>query len=718
MGKRKGSSKSGGAAQSENDDGDDDDDDDEDQSGSDDSEDDSEHSDNDLKNLVNSLPQAMRQKVLMKNSAEDDESDSEGEESVQEESWGKKGQYWGNEVHDLEIGQSMDDAVDEAEAAQELQKEKVSRMQEEDFMDDYNQNSSDEEEEVATMGSLLKGKKNATVSKSAAKRNTKLLLASANGDDERSQGLVLGSLGQHSDVNVQVEHITRDLSKLTKGQRLDLIAAQSPEFPGIVAELTERIAELKSTVIPVKSFLTEVAKTQRVDDDIVEYLEVKQQLLLSYCVNVVFYLYMKAEGKSVRSHPVMKQLLKLRYVMEKMRSLDSKLKYQIDRLVKLADMSPSEASQAAGGLLRPNPAALLARDNGDASEEESEEEEVEAAPRGKKSSNAADGLYKPPRLTAMPYKENESAAAKKESRLDSKKKKLRDSELMDALRDEFGTAPETSASGGISTQAGDLKRLAAEQDERDRFEEDRFVRMTMSRKDKKDIKRRTADASRLDNFDDIGDVGDFEEIAKLVGRSSSAAGGARGGNAAAMEDSDDDADYGRKGSSKAGANALQRAVEALGGGKKGARGGDVYSDDDEEGDELEQVIAHKRRRAPDSRMDEEDDTLLEDFGSKKKAYLAKKSEHYTAEPRYGGQVDMVEDGKKRAATYEIMKNKGLTPHRKKENRNPRVKKRAAYAKAVVNRKGQVRDVITGNAGGYSGEMTGVKANVSRSRKIA
>jgi hypothetical protein len=39
---------------------------------------------------------------------------------------------------------------------------------------------------------------------------------------------------------------------------------------------------------------------------------------------------------------------------------------------------------------------------------------------------------------------------------------------------------QTSASGGISTQAGDLKRLAAEQNERDKFEEDRFVRMVSS----------------------------------------------------------------------------------------------------------------------------------------------------------------------------------------------------------------------------------------------
>ena len=74
-------------------------------------------------------------------------------------------------------------------------------------------------------------------------------------------------------------------------------------------------------------------------------------------------------------------------------------------------------------------------------------------------------------------------------------------------------------------------------------------------------------------------------------------------------------------------------------------------------------------------------------------------------------------GQKRAATYEILKNKGLTPHRKKENRNPRVKKRDKYEKALIAKKGQVREVITGEGGKYGGELTGIKANNARSRKI-
>ena len=46
----------------------------------------------------------------------------------------------------------------------------------------------------------------------------------------------------------------------------------------------------------------------------------------------------------------------------------------------------------------------------------------------------------------------------------------------------------------------------------------------------------------------------------------------------------------------------------------------------------------------------------------------------------------------RGVSYEIIKNRGLTPHKSKLNRNPRVKKREAYRKAVIRRKGQVVDV--------------------------
>ena len=40
------------------------------------------------------------------------------------------------------------------------------------------------------------------------------------------------------------------------------------------------------------------SSSSEVNDEIVDYLEVKQQLLLSYCINVTFYLYMKVRTTS------------------------------------------------------------------------------------------------------------------------------------------------------------------------------------------------------------------------------------------------------------------------------------------------------------------------------------------------------------------------------------------------------------------------------------
>ncbi|XP_075045990.1 something about silencing protein 10 isoform X1 [Mixophyes fleayi] len=71
---------------------------------------------------------------------------------------------------------------------------------------------------------------------------------------------------------------------------------------------------------------------------------------------------------------------------------------------------------------------------------------------------------------------------------------------------------------------------------------------------------------------------------------------------------------------------------------------------------------------------------------------------------------------KRAITYQIAKNKGLTPKRKKIDRNPRVKHREKYRRAKIRRKGQVREVRKEEFR-YSGEMSGIRAGVKKSIKL-
>ncbi|KAF6738815.1 Something about silencing protein 10 [Oryzias melastigma] len=81
-----------------------------------------------------------------------------------------------------------------------------------------------------------------------------------------------------------------------------------------------------------------------------------------------------------------------------------------------------------------------------------------------------------------------------------------------------------------------------------------------------------------------------------------------------------------------------------------------------------------------------------------------------------GDDEQQDPDNKRGITYQMAKNKGLTPKRKKIDRNPRVKHREKFRRAKIRRKGQVRDVRREEQR-YSGEMSGIRAGVKKSTKL-
>ncbi|CAK6433101.1 unnamed protein product [Pipistrellus nathusii] len=88
----------------------------------------------------------------------------------------------------------------------------------------------------------------------------------------------------------------------------------------------------------------------------------------------------------------------------------------------------------------------------------------------------------------------------------------------------------------------------------------------------------------------------------------------------------------------------------------------------------------------------------------------KKEENSTEEQ------DLEDKNAKRAITYQIAKNRGLTPRRKKIDRNPRVKHREKFRRAKIRRRGQVREVRREEQR-YSGELSGIRAGVKKSIKL-
>ncbi|CAM0141429.1 something about silencing protein 10 [Umbelopsis sp. WA50703] len=113
----------------------------------------------------------------------------------------------------------------------------------------------------------------------------------------------------------------------------------------------------------------------------------------------------------------------------------------------------------------------------------------------------------------------------------------------------------------------------------------------------------------------------------------------------------------------------------------------------------------------------DDEDLYEQVKAQKAAAKdAKKADYEAGRMPIISEEDLA-DGDKRGVTWQILKNRGLTPHRKKENRNARVKHRNKYEKKMK-KLSSFRAVAKTPTGAYGGETTGIRTGLARSVKFA
>lgn len=197
------------------------------------------------------------------------------------------------------------------------------------------------------------------------------------------------------------------------------------------------------------------------------WFAMKAELLVAYCTKLSCYLVGKVSGASVRDHGVLDELFELRLVMEKLRVLESKLRHQLDRVLR----SDQDAA------LKPNPAALVSPPPAD---------------------DSADAVYRPPRVASVPYAGQdddepvEQGEPPQPPQPRARTTRSRRAEIMRIVRDNDAVHPERVSSTGASTdvlgtgaKAARRERLAKEAKERADFEEDRFIRVESSKKAKK-----------------------------------------------------------------------------------------------------------------------------------------------------------------------------------------------------------------------------------------
>ena len=615
---------------------------------------------------------------------EEDDSDSDDEEDEDEdtdphatEGWGvSKKNFYNGEEADSSDSEAEDgtNALEEGEAeARRLQRQRAQKLHADDFGDF---GSEDEE----TLGA-------------AATRGSKKTKKDGHHDG-------LGGLEDEADV----EELSKDLSSMSREEKLQVLINDAPELVELLAGFKESVGQIRTQIAPL---VQQVKDGKLPTSSGSSFLEVKFHLLLSYCINITFYLLLKARGEAVQDHPVIETLVKLRALIEKCGPIDLKLKYQIEKLMAAA-ANPSSSGGDAALSHKPRPDALVGagEEDGDDSEED-----------GQGRSGAA-ALYQVPKLSATRYDDGREES-KFERKAAARRARLLKSDMVKSMQAELSDAPVEINAADPSRLRGEAAKAAKEAEERRIYEEDNFVRLTLSKKDKaKERLRARAERGMLEDEFSSFDTEDFGELASLVGADAQA--DKRAAKRSEREEK-------KRRTLARYLNDIEQKE------RKVTKRGATSADSDLPWDAEEQK--QPKRKKPDYNVhDDSDDepqaphvedelyTAAIEQRENKKQQKKQKREQAAAEHADAREMkEAKHSGGKRGATRDIIKNKGLTPHRNKLERNPRVKKKVKYAKKVKTARssglGVRQNTSVGGASGYAGESTGINPKVSRSTRI-
>ena len=315
--------------------------------------------------------------------ADDDDLDASATDS-DDEAAGIRGRskddFYGDDDVDHEGQSDEEERADEEREARRLQRAAADGMDAGDFDAFSNSESDSSDSERKTLGA--KARAAATTKGKGKKKGKKALIGELSGA-VAPEGAAIESLGGDA----------------VAAAASDAVASDAPELIALTKELTKNLDEVTHSVEPM---IAAARAGELATAEGISYLDAKHLLMLSYCVNIVFYLLLKSEGRSVRDHPVVLRLVEIRAYLEKLRPIDRKLRYQIDKLLKT-----SAASELAGGeddgededdplRFKPNPDALVGG---------ADAEDAEAL---------AGGAYRPPKMvpTAMDDFEEGGKSAK------------------------------------------------------------------------------------------------------------------------------------------------------------------------------------------------------------------------------------------------------------------------------------------------------------------
>ncbi|XP_056289995.1 neuroguidin [Pseudoliparis swirei] len=273
----------------------------------------------------------------------------------------------------------------------------------------------------------------------------------------------------------------------------DLIESDLPAAVQLLRNLTEQVASVTSNV---RELITKVKDGAFQTSEGLSFLDLRYHLLLFYLQDLTHLICIKTEGGKIKDSDALSRLVTIRTVLEKMRPLDHKLKYQIDKLVRTAvtgSLAENDPLQ-----LRPNPENLLSKLS------ESEESEGEAEDKTeKKAAHSSGRKYVPPKIAPVHYDGDMTETDKKKAQSERQRRAALQSSVIQELRQQYSDAPE---------EIRDRRDFQSDRESRDElhrknYEESMLVRLNMPQRQKGVRKRgmmsMSGQLSGITNFGDI-----------------------------------------------------------------------------------------------------------------------------------------------------------------------------------------------------------------------
>lgn len=248
---------------------------------------------------------------------------------------------------------------------------------------------------------------------------------------------------------------------------------EQPDLPQAVKLLNEMNTNVQQVSQLVDNMLVRVKSGELSTDKGLSFLEMKYQMLLSYLINLTYIVLRKSSGEKIDSDPAIDRLIEIRTVLEKIRPIDSKLKYQIDKLVKTA--VGGGATEDDPQSYHANPANLVSKiDN---SEDESSGLSDDGEDKKDKSNKSH--IYVPPKLAAVHFDAHTSRVDSERKSKEKSRNEILNASIMRELREEYSEAPLEVSTGNHVKQS--ISKLEQEKTE---YEEKYLTRLPVTKAEK------------------------------------------------------------------------------------------------------------------------------------------------------------------------------------------------------------------------------------------